>query len=153
MAPQLRVAEHDDEPRAEPLGGELDAADLRRRDDVARDADHEQIAEALIEHDLGRHARVRAAEDRRKRPLAGDDGHAPNAARELVDRVLACDEAAIAVAQTLERVARRDHAVILVRRLAPLSRCAEYSRSPPFGTQCPARASAVATSMLKRTKR
>ncbi len=118
-----RVPEHDDEPRAEPLGRELDAADLRRRDDVARDADDEQVAEALIEHDLDRHARVRAAEDRRERLLAGDDGHAPNAARELVDRVLACDEAPIAVAQALERVARRDHAVILVGGSTRLARC------------------------------
>ena len=45
------------------LGGELDAADLRRRDDVAGDADDEEIAKALIEDDLGRHARVGTAED------------------------------------------------------------------------------------------
>ena len=86
------------------------------------------------------------------RSAAGrDDGHAPNAARELVDRVLTRDEAAIAVAQTLERVARRDHAVILCTRWPP--DVGEYSRSPPFGTQRPARASVVATSMLKRTNR
>ena len=66
----LRVAEHDHEPRAEPLGGELDAADLRRRDDVAGDADHEQVAQALVEDDLRRHARVRAAEDDGERLLA-----------------------------------------------------------------------------------
>ena len=65
----LRVAEHHDQPRAEALGGELDAADLRRRDDVAGDADDEQVAEPLVEHDLGRHARVRAAEDDRERLL------------------------------------------------------------------------------------
>ena len=52
------------------VGGELDAADLRRRDDVAGDADHEQIAQALVEHDLGRDPRVGAAEDDGDRALA-----------------------------------------------------------------------------------
>ena len=47
----LRVPEDDDQPRAESLGGELDAADLRRRDDVAGDADDEQVAQALVEHE------------------------------------------------------------------------------------------------------
>ena len=69
----LRVPEHHDEPRAEALGGELDAADLRRRDDVAGDADHEQVAEALVEDDLGGHARVRAAEDDGERLLPGGE--------------------------------------------------------------------------------
>ena len=57
------MADHHHQARAEALGGELDAAHLRRRDDVAGDADDEEIAEALIEDDLGGHARVRAAED------------------------------------------------------------------------------------------
>ena len=69
----LRVPEHDDEPRVELLGGELDAADQRRRDDVAGDADDEEIAEALIEHELGGHTRIGAAEDDRERLLAVRD--------------------------------------------------------------------------------
>ena len=50
------------ERRAEALDGKLDAADLRRGDDVARDPDDEEIAKALVEDDLGRDARVGAAE-------------------------------------------------------------------------------------------
>ena len=65
----LRVSEHDDEPRAEPRRRELDAAHLRRCDDVAGNADHEQIAETLIEDDFGRHARIGTAEDDRERHL------------------------------------------------------------------------------------
>jgi hypothetical protein len=57
------VAQHDDERRPEPLGGELDAADLRGRDDIAGNADDEQVAEALVEDDLRRHPRVGTAED------------------------------------------------------------------------------------------
>ena len=57
------MSEHHDEPRAEALGGELDAADLRRRDDVPGHADDEQVAQALVEDDLRRHPRVGASED------------------------------------------------------------------------------------------
>jgi hypothetical protein len=37
-------------------------------------ADHEQVTQALVEDQLGRHARVRAAEDDRERPLVLDVG-------------------------------------------------------------------------------
>ena len=57
----LGMAEHHHQPRAEARRRELDAADLRRGHDVAGHADDEQVAEALVEHDLRRHARVRAA--------------------------------------------------------------------------------------------
>ncbi len=46
------MTEYDDEPRAESLRGEFDAAHLRGRDDVSGHADHEQIAQTLIENDL-----------------------------------------------------------------------------------------------------
>jgi hypothetical protein len=55
MAPQLEWLLNHHQSRAEPSRGELDAADLRRRDDVPGDTDHEQVAEALIEDDLGWH--------------------------------------------------------------------------------------------------
>jgi len=38
------MPQHHHQPCAELLGGELDAADLRRRDDVASNADDEQVA-------------------------------------------------------------------------------------------------------------
>jgi hypothetical protein len=63
------VPEHDDESRAESLGGVLDAPDQRWSDDVPGDADDEQIAEPLIEDDLRRNARVGAAENDRVRLL------------------------------------------------------------------------------------
>ena len=58
-----RVAQYDDERCAEPLRGELDAADLGRRDDVAGDADDEQVAQPLVEDNLRWDSRVRTAED------------------------------------------------------------------------------------------
>jgi hypothetical protein len=62
----LRVSEHHDEPRAEPLGREFHAADLRRRDYIPRDADHEQVPEALVENDLRGYAGIGTAENDRK---------------------------------------------------------------------------------------
>ena len=50
--PVLCVAENDDERRAEARGREFDAPDLRRRDDIARDPDDEEVAKALVEDDL-----------------------------------------------------------------------------------------------------
>ena len=64
------MAEDHHEPRPELAGGELDASDLRRCHDVAGDTDDEQVAQALIEHDLGGDARVRAPEDNRERLLS-----------------------------------------------------------------------------------
>jgi len=52
------MAQYDDEWCAELLRGELDTADLRSGHDISRHADDEEIAEALIENNLGRHPRV-----------------------------------------------------------------------------------------------
>ena len=51
-SPAPSMAQNDDEPCAESLRGELDAADLRRSDDVSRNANHKEIAQALVEDDL-----------------------------------------------------------------------------------------------------
>jgi len=51
-----RVAEHDHERRLGALDRELDAADLGRCHDGAGDADHEEVARALVEEHLDRHA-------------------------------------------------------------------------------------------------
>ena len=62
---------HDDEQRRlEVNHGVGDAADHVGRDDVPRHADHEQVAETLVEDQLRRHARVAAGQDRRERLLA-----------------------------------------------------------------------------------
>ena len=110
MAPHCEWPMHDHQARAEALRRELDAADLRRRDDVAGDANHEQIAEALIEHELGRHARVRAAEDDRERRLAGHELGTPRLVRVLERAHLVGDEPRVAFAQAAEAFEPGDHA-------------------------------------------
>ena len=58
------VAQHHDEPGAQLGDGELDAPldeGARSADHVPRHADHEQVADALIEDQLGRHPRVGTA--------------------------------------------------------------------------------------------
>jgi hypothetical protein len=49
------VAQNHNERRAEPLCGELNAADLRGSDDVSGNADDKQVAQALVEDDLCRY--------------------------------------------------------------------------------------------------
>ncbi len=100
-----RMPQHDHQTHAVPLGGELDAADLRRGDDVAGHADHEQVAQALVEHDLHRHARVGAAEDDGERFLALDELTAPRVIGQRVEARRARYEAAVAFSQSLERFA------------------------------------------------
>jgi hypothetical protein len=87
---------------------ELDAADEGWGHDVSGDADDEEVAQALVEHDLRGHPRVRAAEH---------DGEGGLARHELgpagrVRRVLLAppprDKAAIALAQAIERLVCAD---------------------------------------------
>ena len=64
------VPEHHHQPRAKPRRGKFDAVHLRGCDDVACHTDYEQIAEALIEYELGRDARIGTAQHDRERLLA-----------------------------------------------------------------------------------
>ena len=96
------MAEYHDQPRAEPLRRELHTADLRGRDDVAGHADHEQIAEALIEHDLGRDARIGAAQHDRERLLARREIETPRAALRRVARTVIRGEASVPLPQPFE---------------------------------------------------
>src|ERR1051325_3174335 len=93
----------------EALGGELDAADLRGSDDIAGDADHEQVAEPLVEDDLRRDPRIGAAEHDRERLLAVRELGAPRLAQECLDAAHVGHEAEVSFAQTVECFARRDH--------------------------------------------
>jgi hypothetical protein len=74
---------------------------LRRGDDISRNADDEEIAKALVEHNLGRHAGVRASENDgerlfpRRKLMAGSAGGLG-----AVPKV--GDETAIAFAQPCE---------------------------------------------------
>ena len=65
----LVVAEHDDERNVEHADGVLERAEHRVGDDLAGVAHDEQVAEALVEDDLGREPGVAAAEERGVRPL------------------------------------------------------------------------------------
>src|SRR5688572_3851644 len=99
--PQLHYQTH-----AEPRRGELDAADLRRRDDVSGDADDEQVAEALVEDDLRRHPGVRAPEDDREWFLLRRQAVAARRARERVRVPHGRDKATVPGFQTFECVSR-----------------------------------------------
>ena len=100
----LRVAKDDDESRGVSCRGEFDAADLGGSDDVAGDANDEQIAEPLIEDVLDRRARIGAAEDDGERSLPLDEMRMPAAAR----AAFAGDEARVALAQASEAIFGRD---------------------------------------------
>lgn len=69
--PALAVSEDDDEADAKTGHGKGQAGDLRRGREVAGDTDDEKIARPLVEHDLGRDARVGASEHRGLRPRGG----------------------------------------------------------------------------------
>jgi hypothetical protein len=57
------VTEDDNEASVKPGRRELDAADLRRSDDVAGDTDNEEVAEALVKDELGRDPGIGASQD------------------------------------------------------------------------------------------
>ena len=124
------VPEHDHQARAEGLGGELDAADLGGRDDVAGHADHEQVPEPLVEDELRRHARVRAAEHDRERLLLRGEGAAARGAVAVVAALLA-DEAQVALAQRRSASRAGNHGSASRSREVKMRR--EYNRSAAQG--------------------
>lgn len=67
-----RVTKDHDETGGKLSRGEFDAADLGWTDNVARDADHEKVAQPLIENDLYRSPRIGTSQDNRERFLTGD---------------------------------------------------------------------------------
>src|SRR5690606_15104906 len=106
----VRMAHDHDEARPGDFGGVLDAADLRGGDDVPGDADHEEIPESLIEHDLGGHAGVRTAEDDREGLLSLDQLAAPRRATETVCLTRQIPgEPEIAFTETTEGFLRTNH--------------------------------------------
>ena len=103
------MTEHDDKGGAESLGCELDAADLRRGDDVAGNAYDEQIAQTLIEDDLGRDPRIGAAENDGEWRLAGRQLVSSRLAGEHVHAADARDEALVAFPEPIECLSSRNH--------------------------------------------
>jgi hypothetical protein len=63
------MPENDDEARSKLRSRKLDGSYNGRSDHVARDPDDEKVSEALVEHCLDRHARIRAPEDDGERTL------------------------------------------------------------------------------------
>ncbi len=74
--PAALVPQHHEDWRLQVGARVLDAAGHFGADDVAGDPDHEQLAQPCIEHELGRHAGIAAADDCRKWPLARYQGRA-----------------------------------------------------------------------------
>ncbi len=68
--PATLVAEHQHQLHVQLQHGELDAAQHRVVEHVARHAHDEEIAQTLVEDVLGRHARIRTAENDGKGPLS-----------------------------------------------------------------------------------
>src|SRR3989442_9041126 len=90
------------QPGAEPLRRKLDAADLRRGYDIAGNADNKQVAEALVEDNLSRHARVGTSEDDCKRLLICRHFEAARLARERVMAANVRYKATVAFSQAFE---------------------------------------------------
>ena len=116
----LVVAEHDDERHVEHGDGVLEAADDRVRDHLSGVADDEQVAEALVEDDLGGQARVRASEQRGTRLLARRE---LVAAFDVLPRVarLARDEARVAALHLVPHLAGVGAVSVIVRSSAKLA--------------------------------
>jgi hypothetical protein len=109
----LVVPEHDDERDAQHGHRVLEAAEHGVGDDLAGVADHEEVAEALVEDDLGREARVAAAEQRGGGALHVREG---GAALDVLARVagLAGDEAGVALHHLGPHLGGCLHGLVLV---------------------------------------
>mmetsp|Transcript_72896 Transcript_72896/g.189793 ORF Transcript_72896/g.189793 Transcript_72896/m.189793 type:complete len:256 (+) Transcript_72896:636-1403(+) len=83
---------------------------------VASHADHEHVAQALIEDDLRGNARIRASEDSRQRELLRDEGSPLEGARPMLKR-RAHPEARISLLQGREDLGRGDGLGLLVARV------------------------------------
>ena len=98
----LGVAEHHDRPCADELGREFEAADDVDIHEISGHAGHENVADALIEHELRRHAAIDAADDRRERRLTVGGGF--HLLHQVAVDALAGDEAFVAGLEQVDRV-------------------------------------------------
>ena len=112
------MAEHDDERRAELLGRELHAADLRCGHNIAGDTNDEQVAETLVENHLDRYTGIRTGEYDGERRLARLELGEMCVNIGLVPVRGTGNEASIAFAQTLQCIRRRNHGF----RLPPMKK-------------------------------
>src|SRR4029077_13100985 len=107
--PAARMADDHHEPSPVARGGEFDAADLRGGHDVSGDPNDEQVAQALIEHDLRGNPRVGASEDYGKRPLLGSEVCRPGGAQDGVGGTDVRGEPQVALTQSAEGFAGGTH--------------------------------------------
>jgi hypothetical protein len=91
-----------DEAGVETLRGELDAAYLRRGNDISSHADDKQVTQALIEDDLGWHTRIRTAQDDREGLLALRQCTAAGRVPERLSAASIRRESAVTFYQSLE---------------------------------------------------
>ena len=118
------MTEHHDQASLEAGCRKFHTADLGWSDDVARDADDEQIAEPLVEDDLCRHTRIGTPEDDRERLLSRRQRLAAGAAHSGLLAAYLGDETTVAFAQPLQCFVCRDH-----RLLGGMSRIAAANRA------------------------
>jgi len=100
------MSQHYDESCAGAFRRELDAANLRGRDDVASYADDKQVTKALIEDDLRRHSRIGTSEKNGERLLACCQRLATCLVRYCAAGWLVSHESPIARAQAFECIPR-----------------------------------------------
>src|SRR5262245_42229429 len=91
------MSEDHDQPGAELRCGKLHAADLGRRNNVAGHANDEQLAKALVEHDLCGDPRVGASKDDRERLLVSHELVGASTVGRRLAAANAGNEAAVAV--------------------------------------------------------
>jgi hypothetical protein len=111
------VPQNHHQSRAEPSRSELDAADLRRSDDVTGNADDKQIAQTLVEDDLCWHSRVGTSENDREWLLTCRQLVAARLARERVAAPNVRHEATVAFSQAFECFSRWNHRRFVFVRL------------------------------------
>jgi hypothetical protein len=104
------VSENDNETSSEPPSRKFNASYTRRGDDIPSEADHEQIAEALIKDDFGRDTSVGATEHDGK-GLLTHEFVTPSEPQGRACRSIRC-EAAVAFPESLQRVTCGEHGVV-----------------------------------------
>src|SRR5712691_9970642 len=103
------MAQDEDQPGPETRRTELHASHLRRSDDVAGDANDEEVPQALVEDDLGGNARIRTAENDGERLLAGGQLGASRVSGQRLGTPEAQGEPAVPLTETLESCDCVDH--------------------------------------------
>jgi hypothetical protein len=123
------VTQNDHEARAQFRGTEFDTAKLRARDDIACDANDEQVARALVENGLDRDPGIRTADDDCEWQLRSVRLPAPALVVTHPASDLTRDESGIACLESLQCLVSRDHEDISKRFLNVIA-SAERPRVP-----------------------